>query len=143
MGILLTAETSFFERSAHRFWNRTEARPVVSLRLRLRTMMILVAIVAFAMAGETMRRRRAYCLRRALEHRHILLTWNGKHIPNALTRPADEERIASTNPHAAWHLRLVASYRRVASRPWEALPVEAPEPRYFFVPPDQERPVSP
>jgi hypothetical protein len=110
------------------------------LRFRLRTLSILVAVLAFAIAGEQMRRRRAYCMSRAAFHRHMLLAWNGGHMQIPLYSPEVEERMAKRNPHAAWHLRVASAYTRAASQPWVGLPFEPPEPRHFLIPPDQDRP---
>jgi hypothetical protein len=87
-----------------------------------------------------MRRRRAYCVDRAIFHRRRLLTWNGGHYQLVPLSPEVEERLARRSPHAAWHLRIASAYRRAASRPWESLPVEPPEPRHFLIPPEQDRP---
>jgi hypothetical protein len=104
------------------------ARP----KFRVRTALIFVAVLALVMAVENMRRKRAFCLRRAEDHRHILITADGICHLHILLLPEVEQSLAKVDPHSAWHLGLVAAYRRVASHPWEAQPDEPPEPEHFF-----------
>jgi hypothetical protein len=92
--------------------------------------MVLVMIVALGLWGEQMRRRRAYCLRKSLEHRSKLYMWSF-HASNRLLPPEKEEELRKTYPHAAWHLEVSDAYLRYASRPWQLVPPEPPEPFDF------------
>jgi len=98
--------------------------------MRIRTLLLLVAGLALAIWGEQMRRRRAYCLQKALEHRTRLymVSFHYSHRPLA---PEDEQKLSKTYPHAAWHLRVSDRYRWCANHPWEAIPEEPPEPFSF------------
>ena len=98
-------------------------------------MMALVAIVALGIWGEQMRRRRAYCLRKSLEHRGKLMMIS-MHFSHPLMSEKDEERLRRTYPHAAWHLGVSDTYLRHANRPWLPLPPEPEEP--FEFPPGRE-----
>src|SRR5262249_12990397 len=53
--------------------------PMVRPKIRLRAVMTLVVAIALGLWGEQMRRRRAYCLRKSLEHR-TRLTMTGFHV---------------------------------------------------------------
>ena len=64
------------------------------LRIRLRSMILLVAGVAAILGGDRFWRRREYCLRRALIHRTSLLPWNGSHFSTPVFTAEAEERIA-------------------------------------------------
>jgi hypothetical protein len=94
--------------------------------------MALVALVALGMWGEQMRRRRAYCLRKSLEHRSKLLIVSF-HCSHRLFSAEVEERLRRTYPHAAWHLEVSDAYLRCASQPWRPVPPEPPEPFEFPV----------
>ena len=37
--------------------------------------------------------------------------------------------MASGNPHYTWHVGWVRRFEQAAFRPWEAIPIEPPEPR--------------
>jgi hypothetical protein len=101
-------------------------------------MILLIAGVAAILGAERLWRRREYCLRRAATHRTSLFPWNGYHMRTPLFTAEEEEKIATYSPHARWHLDLAARYHRVASRPWESLPVEPEEPIDFLTPRDQQ-----
>ena len=103
---------------------------MVRPKLRVRTLMVLVAVIALGVWGEQMRRRRAYCLRKSLEHRTKLLM-TSFHFSQRLLSPEDEEKLRRTYPHAAWHLEVSDAYLRCASRPWQPVPPEPPEPFAF------------
>lgn len=105
--------------------------PVVRPKIRVRAVMALVAIIALGLWGEQMRRRRAYCLQKSLEHRTRLLMVS-VHMSHRPLPPEAEERLRRTYPHAAWHLEISDAYLRCASRPWQP---EPPEP--FSFPPGQ------
>jgi hypothetical protein len=107
---------------------------MVRPRFRLRGLMILVAAIGVGMWGEQMRRRRAYCLRKADEHRSKLLMMSF-HFSTPRFSPEEEERLRRTYPHAAWHLKVSDAFRRCANRPWEPVPPEPPEPSVFPAPP--------
>jgi hypothetical protein len=155
------------------------------LRFRVRTLLIVTAVIGLAMGLEGMRRRRAYCLNRAESHRGRFFMISGFHfqIPagrrpalasrrqrqyqalregrNPSTVPpwepaeavrmterrdgspmtrrelteaervAQEDKMARGYPHYAWHLGWARRFERAASRPWEAAPVDLPEPDQF------------
>lgn len=103
---------------------------MVRPRFRVRGLMILVAAIALGIWGEQMRRRRAYCLRKAAEHRSRLFMFSF-HFQTPPVSPELEEELRRTYPHAAWHLNLSDAYRCCASRPWETVPPEPPEPSVF------------
>jgi hypothetical protein len=103
-------------------------------KLRIRAAMALIAIVAFGIWGEQMRRRRAYCLRKSFEHRTKLLMIS-LHFPHPLMSAKKEEELRKTYPHAAWHLSVSDTYLRHARRPWLPMPPEPKEP--FEFPPGQ------
>lgn len=89
---------------------------MVRPKLRVRVLMALVAVVAFGIWGEQMRRRRAYCLQKSLEHRTklIMVSFHMSHAPMSTEA---EERLRKTYPHAAWHLAVSDAYLRCARRP--------------------------
>ncbi len=103
---------------------------MVRPRIRVRAVMALVLVVALGLWGEQMRRRRAYCLRRSLEHRSSLYMVS-LHMPHRPLPPEAEEKLRRTYPHAAWHLQMSDAYLRCASRPWQSVPPEPPEPFAF------------
>jgi hypothetical protein len=107
---------------------------VVRPKLRVRSVMVLVAVVALGVWGEQMMRRRAYCLRKSLEHRSKLMMVSF-HFSTPLHTAEEEEKLRRTYPHAAWHLEVSDAYLRCASRPWQPVPPEPPEP--FSFPPGQ------
>lgn len=111
---------------------------MVRPKVRIRSLMVLVAVIGLGIWGEQMRRRRAYCLRKAAEHRSQLISVSGFHFASAPYSPEAEEELRRTYPHAAWHLELSDAYRRCASHPWEATPSEPPEPSVFPVLPGQD-----
>jgi hypothetical protein len=115
--------------------------------------MVVVAVVALGAWGEQMRRRRAYCLVMAEEHRGRIIMPSGRSFVGP-ARTQDEEELRKTNPHsglrgehslteqdleklrktdphAVWHLNVRDAYLRCASHPWEALPTEPTEPSDF------------
>ncbi len=102
------------------------ARP----KIRVGALMALVAVIALGIWGEQMRRRRAYCLRKSLEHRSKLFMTSFHFSHRPLPREA-EERWRRTYPHAAWHLAVSDAYLRCAGRPWQSVPPEPPEPSDF------------
>jgi hypothetical protein len=107
---------------------------MVRPKIRVRTVMVLIVIIALGLWGEQMRRRRAYCLRMSREHRGKLLM-TSLHFLHPLMSAKDEERLRKTYPHAAWHLSVSDTYLRHASRPWLPVPPEPEEP--FDFPPGQ------
>jgi hypothetical protein len=126
----------------------------------VRALMVLVAVVALGTWGEQMRRRRAYCLVMAEEHRGRIIMPSGRSFagpartedeelrnrnPHAGLRgehsltEEDLEKLRKTDPHVAWHLSVRDADLRCASRPWEALPTEPTEPSDFSASPGQGR----
>ena len=103
---------------------------MVRPKLQVRAVMALVAIVAFGIWGEQMRRRRAYCLRMSREHRGKLLMFS-YHFSHPLMSADAEEKLRKTYSHAAWHLSVSDTYLRHASRPWLPAPPEPEEPFDF------------
>jgi hypothetical protein len=87
-------------------------------RYQLRTLLILVAILAVAIgtATETLRRRDRY-LRLAEEHRRAT-----DMVIDPTTSPADREAMMRRSDR---HARLAERYYRAATRPWM---VVAPDP---------------
>jgi hypothetical protein len=81
-----------------------------------------------------MRQRRAYSLRKSLEHRSKLFM-TSLHCSHRLLSTEAEEKLRRSYPHAAWHLDVSDAYLRCASHPWETVPSEPPEPSDF--PPGQ------
>jgi hypothetical protein len=92
--------------------------------------MALVAIVAFGIWGEQMRRRRAYCLQKSREHRGKLMMIS-LHWSHPLMSQEQEEKLRKTYPHAAWHLGVSDTYLRHAAHPWLSVPPEPEEPFEF------------
>jgi hypothetical protein len=113
---------------SHRLLERS--LPMISPKMRVRAMMAFVAIIALGIWGEQMRRRRAYCLKKSLEHRSKLLMISS-HFSHPLMSAADEEKLRRTYPHAAWHLEVSDAYLRCANRPWQPVPPEPDEPFSF------------
>jgi hypothetical protein len=103
---------------------------MLKTRFSIKTLMALVAVIALGIWGEQMRQRRAYCLRKSLEHRSKLLMASFHMAHRPLSAKA-EERLRMTYPHAAWHLNASDTYLRHVSRPWLALPPEPVEPHDF------------
>lgn len=102
-------------------------------KVRVRALMVLIAVIALGIWGEQMRRRRAYCLAKSRVHRSKLFKISGFHIyfSSPLPTPEREEEWRRTYPHAAWHLKLSDAYLHCASHPWEPVPQEPPEPSVF------------
>jgi hypothetical protein len=115
-------------------------------RFRLRTLLVLVALVAFGIGGELMRRRRDHYLEAVAEHARLEAVerrWaafsrdqagfatNDPELP-----PAERGVVAKTRRDdaryfdalAVWHARRQARYERAAARPWEAVESD-PEPQ--------------
>ena len=99
-------------------------------KVRIRALMALIAIIAFGIWGEQMRRRRAYCLKKSLEHRSKLLMVSF-HFQHPLLSAQQEEKLRRTYPHAAWHLEVSDAYLRCANRSWQPVPPEPEEPVSF------------
>src|SRR5271165_3003686 len=108
--------------------------PMIRPKVRIRALMALVAIIALGLWGEQMRRRRAYCLKKSLEHRSKLIMISF-HFQHPLLSAAEEAKLRRTYPHAAWHLEVSDAYLRFANRPWQPVPAEPDEP--FSFPPGE------
>jgi hypothetical protein len=112
---------------------RERSLTVVRPKFRVRTLVILVAVIALGLWGEQMRRRRAYCLEMADKHvKKIRAEFYTGGLKSLDERPM-------RHAHAKWHRTLRDAYLRSAGRPWEAVPPEPPEPSVFPAPRDQGR----
>jgi hypothetical protein len=112
---------------------RERSLTVVRPKFRVRTLVILVAVIALGLWGEQMRRRRAYCLEMADKHQTKIRAefYNGGLIS------LDERPMMDA--HLRWHKTSRDAYLRGVGRPWEAVPPEPPEPSVFPAPPGQGR----
>src|SRR3954463_10527774 len=99
------------------------------LRFRLRTLLIMVAVVAMLMGTERMRRRWVFYRQRATMYgRLATILREGRQItyrkgtgPTVMLGHADMIRLST------YYANKSQAYRRVASRPWQPVP-PAPEP---------------
>ena len=97
-------------------------------RFRLRTLLVLVALVALGLGGELMRWRRVRYLQAAAEY----------------ARKVAEDRkysdvIGDWKPWAAYHAEMRRRFEDAASHPWRGDPDAIPEPETFdpsWPPPD-------
>jgi hypothetical protein len=98
------------------------------MRLRLRTGIVLVALVALLMA---MVRRREYCLERVRYHHSVAGRAPAGHGMYAAmflgTRAVMFE-------HASWHNKNADRLTYAAAHPWLPIPTEPPEPPTFVRP---------
>lgn len=98
------------------------------MRWRLRTGIVLVALVALLVA---MVQRREYCLARVRYH-HCLAGGHG--MPAAMFLGTQ----GIMREHAAWHNRIADTLTYAAARPWLPIPTDPPEPPDFARPPSPE-----
>lgn len=110
---------------------------MVSRRLGVRVL-VVVAIVVLGIYGGQMRRRRAYCLAMAEEHRGRAIMPAGRSFSGPARTAKEEEReknphaglraehsltqahlrkLREMDPHAAWHLNLGDGYLRPPAAP--------------------------
>ena len=106
---------------------------MVRPKFRVRTMVVLVAVIALGLWGEQMRRRRAYCLEMADKHQKRI---RAEFSTGGLI---DLDEVPMRQAHVRWHRTLRAAYLRGAGRPWETVPPEPPEPSIFPDPSGQGR----
>jgi hypothetical protein len=102
------------------------------LRLRLRTLLIAVAVMGLALGGWTMWRRREFCLERAQTYANTVSFQHQQashHEQLArLYRDAgqdatpEEGRAAGCRAFAEWAYTLGVRYRHVARYPWLPMP---------------------
>jgi len=95
------------------------------LRFRVRTLLVVVAIVAALMGGDAMRRRRARYLWRSEFH-----TQHAEQIGKFLrTRTwQDQGDLPYFQRWIEWDAAMARKYRRAASRPWWIVEPDAPQP---------------
>ena len=106
----------------------------IRLRLRIRTVLLLVALVAIAIgACRWVGRHRAYCLTRAREHEsafrwyELALAIDTSHAPSwASPRPHDSALRQEYAAVAARHREAARRYLEAANRVWMPLPAASP-----------------
>lgn len=60
----------------------------------------------------------------------------GEREPTEAERVAADDGVARCSRHYAWHLEWARRFERAASRPWEAVPIDPPEPQDQWNPAD-------
>lgn len=96
-------------------------------RLRIRTLMAAIVVVALALGLDTWLRRRAAQFK-VVSIGHAREFWRMQDLSSfqSLTTGTAEE--VSVRHRAIWHDNLATKYNRAAARPWEPLPADPPEP---------------
>ena len=114
--------------------------PVLRIRLRISTLLVLIALTALALGAESIRRRRIYYQEKAEFH-----AWQVERYGESLdfrSQGADLSRSLGMAEAAArqhWHVELMAAlfayhvrmqrkYESAASHPWQAVPPDPPTP---------------
>ncbi len=102
--------------------------PCLRPRLRLRTLLIAVAVAGLGFGGWTMWRRREECLELeawysgCIQHCRFQLKWiEGNDVETQRKR-------SELHAYATRAAQLAAQYRHVARYPWLPLPIEPPSP---------------
>lgn len=113
------------------------------VRFRIRSLLILVALVATTLWAVEARRRWSYCRWRAECHAsEVLQIRENVRLTLALAERTPSCRWSMTHdaarriPYVAWHAGQAARFRRAMWRPWNPLPVEHPEPELEDIPPE-------
>ena len=107
------------------------------LRLRVRTLLLAVGVVALILGGVILVRRSADYRRLAafheqMERRKAQAVLGIENLARAATDPENIVRIRADAAYEArigrHHAAMKAKYLRAASRPWESVPPDPPPP---------------
>ena len=100
----------------------------MKLRITIRKLMILIAVVAVIVFGFVLRKK-SYDYQ-ALAERHDEISWHFASIDEASMASSAHLPITSHRIEAAaYHQRMKAKYERAARYPWLPVAPDPPEPR--------------
>jgi hypothetical protein len=94
-------------------------------RFRLRTLLILIAVVATLMGAEMLRQRSVAYRKRAQFYRVMILV-RSRHARTDL--PPEENRRWQAR-FREWATRMERKYEYLALHPWESAPADPPRPK--------------